>query len=103
MAPEKLRGSQGDRRSDIFSLGCVMWEALTLKRLFRGGNDADTMKQVLELPISPPSTINGDVPKEYDEIVMRALDRDPTRRHLTAKEMAVEIEELLRQHGYGAK
>jgi eukaryotic-like serine/threonine-protein kinase len=103
MAPEKLKGAQGDRRSDIFSLGCVMWEALTLKRLFRGGNDADTMKQVLELPISPPSTINGDVPKEYDEIVMRALDRDPTRRHLTAKEMAVEIEELLRQHGYGAK
>ena len=103
MAPEKLKGESGDRRSDIFSLGCVMWEALTLRRLFRGGNDADTMKQVLELPISPPSTINGDVPKEYDPIVMRALDRDPSRRHFTAKELAVEIEELLRQRGYGAK
>ena len=103
MAPEKLKGEAGDRRSDIFSLGCVMWEALTLRRLFRGGNDADTMKQVLELPISPPSTVNGDVPKEYDAIVMRALDRDPSKRHLTAKELAVEIEELLRQRGYGAK
>ena len=35
MAPEKLQGAAGDRRSDIFSLGCVLWEALTLKRLFR--------------------------------------------------------------------
>lgn len=103
MAPEKLRGAQGDRRSDIFSLGCVMWEALTLKRLFRGSNDAETMRQVLESTIQPPSKVNGDVPPEYDAIVMRALDRDPARRHLTAKEMAVEIEELLRKRGYGAK
>ncbi len=103
MAPEKLKGAPGDRRSDIFSLGCVMWEALTLKRLFRGGNDAETMKQVLETVILPPSRINGEVPPEYDAIVMRALDRDPDRRHRTAKEMAVEIEELLRKRGYGAK
>ncbi|HUS29549.1 MAG TPA: protein kinase [Kofleriaceae bacterium] len=103
MAPEKLKGAPGDRRSDIFSLGCVMWEALTLKRLFRGGNDAETMKQVLELAIQPPSKVNGDVPPEYDAIVMRSLDRDPDKRHGTAKELAVEIEELLRKRGYGAK
>ena len=103
MAPEKLKGAPGDRRSDIFSLGCVMWEALTLKRLFRGGNDAETMRQVLEHPIQPPSKINGDVPPEYDPIVMRALERDPDKRQGTAKELAVEIEELLRKRGYGAK
>jgi serine/threonine-protein kinase len=103
MAPEKLKGAQGDRRSDIFSLGCVMWEALTLKRLFRGGNDSETMRQVLELPIQAPSKVNPEVPAEYDAIVMRALDRDPGKRQLTAKEMAVEIEELLRKRGYGAK
>jgi eukaryotic-like serine/threonine-protein kinase len=103
MAPEKLKGAQGDRRSDIFSLGCVMWEALTLKRLFRGGNDTETMRQVLDMPILAPSKVNGDVPPEYDQIVLRALDRDPEKRHLTAKEMAVEIEELLRRRGYGAK
>src|SRR5688572_13151289 len=103
MAPEKLKGAAGDRRSDIFSLGCVMWEALTLKRLFRGGNDAETMKQVLEIAIQPPSKVNSEVPPEYDAIVMRALERDPNRRQRTAKEMAVEIEELLRKRGYGAK
>ncbi len=103
MAPEKLKGATGDRRSDLFSLGCVMWEALTLKRLFRGGNDSETMKQVLELSIQPPSKINGEVPPDFDPIVMRALDRDPARRQLTAKELAVEIEEVLRKRGYGAK
>jgi len=103
MAPEKLKGAPGDRRSDLFSLGCVMWEALTLKRLFRGQNDADTMRLVLEHQIQPPSKINGDVPPEYDPIVMRALERDPEKRQRTAKELAVEIEELLRKRGYGAK
>jgi serine/threonine-protein kinase len=103
MAPEKLKGSTGDRRSDIFSLGCVLWEALTLKRLFRGGNDAETMKQVLELAVQPPSKVNSDVPVEYDEIVMRSLDRDPAKRQQTAKQFANELEELLRKSGYGAK
>jgi serine/threonine-protein kinase len=103
MAPEKLKGAHGDRRSDIFSLGCVMWEALTLKRLFRGNNDAETMRQVLDRAIQPPSKVNAEVPSEFDPIVMRALDRDPSRRQLTAKELAVEIEELLRKRGYGAK
>ena len=103
MAPEKLKGSAGDRRSDIFSLGCVMWEALTLKRLFRGGNDADTMKQVLSLVIQPPSKINPDVPPELDPIVMRALDRDPAKRQATAKEMSDAIEDVLLKRGYGAR
>jgi serine/threonine-protein kinase len=103
MAPEKLRGGPGDRRSDIWSLGCVLWEALTLKRLFRGGNDSDTMQQVLEYPILEPSDVNGDVPADFDPIVMRALERDPGKRYLTAKAMAADLEAVLRKHGYAAK
>jgi serine/threonine protein kinase len=103
MAPEKLRGGAGDRRSDIWSLGCVLWEALTLKRLFKGGNDSDTMKQVLEAAIPLPSKINGDVLADFDVVVMKALERDPDRRYATAKEMAADLEEVLRKHGYGGK
>ena len=103
MAPEKLRGGAGDRRSDIWSLGCVLWEALTLKRLFKGGNDSDTMQQVLEHPILAPSDVNGDVSADFDPIVMRALERDPDKRYSTAKAMAAELEEVLRKHGYAAK
>jgi serine/threonine-protein kinase len=103
MAPEKLKGAPGDRRSDIFSLGCVLWEALTLKRLYKGGNDAETMKQVLELEVMPPSTVNGDVIADFDPIVMKALAQDPTKRYATAKELAADLEEVLRKQGYAAK
>jgi len=103
MAPEKLRGGRGDRRSDIWSLGCVLWEALTLRRLFKGGNDADTMKQVLESAIHLPSQVNGDVPREFDAITMKALERDPAKRYATAKAMAVELEEVLRKAGYSGR
>jgi serine/threonine-protein kinase len=103
MAPEKLKGGVGDRRSDIWSLGCVLWEALTLKRLFKGGNDSDTMKQVLEAKIPIPSKINGDVIADFDPIVMKALERDPDKRYATAKEMSADLEEVLRKRGYGGK
>lgn len=103
MAPEKLRGGAGDRRSDIWSLGCVLWEALTLRRLFKGGNDAETMRQVLETKILPPSRVNSEVPADFDAIVMQALEREPDLRYATAKAMAQDLEEVLREHKYGGK
>jgi serine/threonine-protein kinase len=104
MAPEKLtEGAEVDRRSDIWSLGVVAWEALTLSRLFKGEDDSDTVRQVLEAPIDPPSTINADVPEDFDPIVMRALERDPARRYSTAKAFALDLEDVLRKRGYGGK
>lgn len=103
MAPEKLHGAVGDRRSDLWSLGCVLWEALTIKRLFRGTNETETMQQVLEDKILAPSAVNGDVPRDFDPIVLRALERDPARRYPTAKAMAADLEEVLRKLGYAAK
>src|SRR5580692_4414730 len=94
MAPEKLRGASGDRRSDIWSLGVVLWEALTLKRLFRGGNDTETMRQVLDMPLQAPSQVNGDCPPELDPIVMRTLQRDPDDRFATAKQLAEGLEDV---------
>src|SRR3954469_15376159 len=96
MAPEKLKGGAGDRRSDIWSLGCVLWEALTLRRLFKGGNDSETMRQVLESPILAPSRVNGDVPADSDAIALRALERDPVWRYPTAKALAADLELVLR-------
>jgi serine/threonine-protein kinase len=103
MAPEKLRGGAGDRRSDIWSLGCVLWEALTLKRLFKAATDRETRQQVLEGPIQAPSAANPDVAPAFDAIVLRALERDPARRYPTAKAMAEELEQVLQAHGYAAK
>jgi serine/threonine-protein kinase len=103
MAPEKLRGVQGDRRSDLWSLGIVLWEALTLRRLFKGGNDSDTMRLVLETTIPAPSAVNPEVPRDLDPIVMKALERDPAKRYATAKQLAADLEAVLTAHQYGGK
>ncbi len=103
MAPEKLDDGEIDRRSDIWSLGVVAWEALTLQRLFKAKTDEETVKMVLELAIPPPSTVNKDLPAELDPIVMRALERDPEKRISTAKAFALELEAVLRKRGYAGK
>jgi eukaryotic-like serine/threonine-protein kinase len=103
VAPEKLRGAPGDRRSDIWSLGVVLWEALTFRRLFKAGSEKDTARLVLEHEIPRPSSINNDVIPDLDPIVMRALDRDLARRYPRAKDLAQDLEEVLRLHGYGGR
>ena len=103
MAPEKLRGEGGDARSDLFSLGVVLWEALTLRRLFRADTDLEAIAQVLEDPIAPPSQINGEVPKAFDAICAKALERTVDRRYQTAAEMAHDIESVLKDASYSGK
>ncbi|MEO8704069.1 MAG: protein kinase [Kofleriaceae bacterium] len=104
MAPEKLtEGAEVDRRSDIWSLGVVAYEALTLTRLFKGDDDAQTIQQVLGEPIPPPSQVNPDVPEDVGAIVMKALERDPAKRYSTAKAFALDLEEVLRKRGYSGK
>ncbi len=103
MAPEKLKGKGSDRRGDIWSLGVVLWEALTLRRLFRGANEQETMRMVLENVIAKPSTMTKDAVPDLDAIVMKALERDPAKRYQRAKDLAVDLEEVLRQHGYGGR
>jgi serine/threonine protein kinase len=101
MAPEKLRGKAGDRRSDIWSLGVVLWEALTLRRLFRATDERETLQMVLDYKIPLPSTVNSEVPVDADAIVMRALERDPEKRYQSAKDLSDDLEALLANHHYG--
>jgi hypothetical protein len=100
-APEKLKGGTTDHRGDVFSLGVVMWEALTHARLFSGATEAEMKTAVLESELHPPSEHNANIPSELDAICMKALARDPDQRHATAKALAVEIEGVLRDAGYG--
>ena len=103
MAPEKLDERPGDRRSDIWSLGCVLWEALTFKRLFKGANDIEIVREVRYVNVPPPSSVNSEVPPELDAIVLKALQRDPFRRYQTAKELATALEAVLTQKSYPSK
>jgi serine/threonine protein kinase len=103
MAPERIKREPIDGRSDLFSLGVVLWEMLAGRRLFRGNADADTLKNVLEAEVPLPSSLRADVPPELDTIVMRALARDPGDRYLTGQAMAEDLEEVLHATKHNSK
>ncbi len=91
MSPEQVAGSS-DHRTDIWAAGVVLWEALTGVKLFDGENAAVILARILEDPILSPSSVRPSVPRELGAVVMRALERDVSRRYQTAREMALAIE-----------
>ena len=95
LSPELVRGTAIDHRSDIFSLGVVLWEMVAGQRLFAGETDSDTVRNVLLQPIAEPSRRRDGIPAVLDAIVARALERDPKRRHETAEQFANELDRFL--------
>lgn len=95
VSPEQIENLDLDRRSDIFSLGIVMWEALAMKRLFRQKTPAAVTHAIMTKSIEPPSTYRSDVPPKLDSICMRALARDRNERYDNAAEMYEDIEKFL--------
>ncbi|RME29374.1 MAG: serine/threonine protein kinase [Deltaproteobacteria bacterium] len=95
MSPEQARGEPVDGRSDIFSLGCVLWELLTCQRLFSGENDFAILERLQHGEIFPCSNYNSAVGKDVDELVLKALQREPAKRFQTASEMASRLDRAL--------
>jgi serine/threonine-protein kinase len=95
MAPEQVNGARVTRATDIYAAGVVLWEALTGAVLFRADSDVQLAAQVLLNQITPPSHLVQGIPIVFDDIVMCALDRDPSRRFATARDMARAIETSL--------
>ncbi|HUS27771.1 MAG TPA: serine/threonine-protein kinase [Kofleriaceae bacterium] len=92
MSPEQCKGGDMDRRSDLFSLGIVMWEMLTLERLFRRNSDFENMQAIVAEDVQPPSRFRPDIPPEVDHIVMRLLAKSPSDRYQNADELHEAIE-----------
>ncbi len=95
MAPEQVRNERIDRRTDIYAAGVVLWELLTLVRLFANKDEATTIDNLLQHKVEPPSAFAAHVPPALDEVVMRALSRNPADRFDTAKQMATALEEAM--------
>jgi beta-lactam-binding protein with PASTA domain/predicted Ser/Thr protein kinase len=91
LSPEQARGGAVDQRSDIYSVGIVLYELLTGKLPFTGETPLEiAMKHLSEVP-KPPSSVRPEVPDDLDMIVLRALAKDPEDRFQTAEEMEREL------------
>ncbi|MBN1946187.1 MAG: serine/threonine protein kinase [Bradymonadales bacterium] len=94
-SPELLEGATVDARSDLFSLGILLWEFTTCKRLFKGVGAAQIEKLVMEAQVPPPAEIQPGYPPELERLVLKALARNPDQRFQTAAEMHQELNDLL--------
>ncbi|MBY0516847.1 MAG: serine/threonine protein kinase [Bacteriovoracaceae bacterium] len=81
LAPEYLEGLELDARYDEFAVGITLWEMLCSRKMFTAANDLAVLKQIQACKIAPPSSINPNVPKELDAIVMKALSKDRSQRY----------------------
>src|SRR5260370_38547215 len=88
MAPEQIQGGLVSRRSDVYAAGVVLWEALVGTRLFGGDDKMKIMERVLFAAIPPPSAVRPEIGQAFDALLMRALDRDASKRFATALEIA---------------
>ncbi|MBX3227679.1 MAG: serine/threonine protein kinase [Labilithrix sp.] len=95
MAPEQAIGEALTARADVFAAGIVLWEALVGKRLINGANGAERLHALLNLKVPPPSGLVASLPGAIDDVVLRALARDPNDRFATASEMAVALEHAI--------
>ena len=96
MAPEQILGAPLDRRADLFSLGVILHELTCGQRLFKGKPEV-VMRQIVEEPIPSPRQVCPDYPEALEAIVMRLLERDPTRRYPTADALRVDLSAFLAQ------
>ena len=95
IAPEQALAQEVDHRADLWSMGVVLWEMLTGRRLFKSANELATLNETLHAEIKLPSSFEPELPAELDTICLRALQRDPAQRYQSAHEMKEDLERFL--------
>jgi serine/threonine protein kinase/Flp pilus assembly protein TadD len=94
MAPEQARGEEVDARSDIFSLGAVLYEMVTRQKAFTGGTSAVIFEAILNRTPAPIARLNPAVPDELQQIISKALQKSPRARYQSAAEMVADLERV---------
>ncbi|MBW1809523.1 MAG: serine/threonine protein kinase [Deltaproteobacteria bacterium] len=95
MSPEQAAGGELDHRSDLFSLGLVLYEMLTGRELYSGQKQAEILQKARQPDIKPPSNDNPMVPSELDAVVMRALETSPRHRFESARAFDLALENAM--------
>jgi Tol biopolymer transport system component len=94
MSPEQVQGHTVDHRSDVFSLGCILFEAVTHRPAFDGASAIDILHQIVNTEAPSVVSLNPDAPADLDRIVRRCLAKDPEERYQSIKEVAIELRHL---------
>ena len=96
MSPEQCRGDNVDMRSDIFALGIVLYELCTGKRLFKHESELMILEMITQRRVTRPSDVSPEIPQQLEDIIMKALEKDPRQRFQTAQDMQIALEDFLR-------
>lgn len=94
MSPEQTRGRNTDARSDVWSLGCVMYEMLAGRAPFAGETTADLIAEIVKGHPTPLTRIADDIPERLDEIVSKTLEKEPDERYQTVKDLLNDLRRL---------
>jgi len=99
MSPEQCAGRAVDRRSDVYSLGIILFELTLGRRLYYGGTEYETLKRIIEMPVPRPRSLDASFDPRLERIVMRALAKPLEERHQTARELQLDLAEVARARG----
>ena len=97
MSPEQALGKDLDHRSDLFSLGVMLYELATGRLPFVGGNFAETVNKIVHAQPVAIARLNYDVPPELERIALKCLEKSPDRRYQSARELMVDLQSLARK------
>jgi serine/threonine-protein kinase len=95
LSPEQARGEQVDARSDVYSLGCVLFEILTGEPPFKGDSPVAVAYQHVREDPQTPSAVNPDIPRELDSVILKAMSKNPANRYQTAADMRSDLVRVL--------
>ena len=102
MPPEQIMGDAVDRRTDVYAVGVLLWEAATGTKMWRTLSEATIMNRVLEGQIPSPRTERPDIDADLERIIVKALQTDAALRYATAIELQSELESYMTERGLGS-
>ncbi len=98
MSPEQAQGKPVDQRSDIFSFGCILYEAATGLKPFQGDSVIDSLHKIVYAQVAPVSDRNPDAPAELQRIIRKCLAKDSADRYQSIKDIAIDLRDLIKEY-----